>query len=180
MILLLILAVTFSAKGQDTNSITVDINDLPPQVLAKVRMKEKTAELGEYAKWGREVGVAVNETLSAITKQSAEFAKTEPGKLTMFLVAWKVMAKDTMIACDKIIGYVIGIPLLVFGSITLCWFYRRNVLPRRYLKEIKPDKTRVYDIYNPITKEDIRAGWSVCYIVSEIILIIICSIIVFS
>lgn len=48
----------------------------------------------KYAAVGRGIGIAVNESLGAINKQAANFAETKVGKLTMLIVAWKVLGED--------------------------------------------------------------------------------------
>ena len=84
----------------------------------------------EYVKWGHEVGIAMNETFAALTDNAAKFAKTDVGKWTMFLVSWKIMAKDILSVGNKVIGYLIGIPFLVIGLLICLRSYWHVCVPR--------------------------------------------------
>jgi len=136
--------------GQDADSITVkksDLNKLSPGIVQKVEEINKTADitikLEEYSKWagmGKEIGVAVNEGLKAVTTQTAEFAKTTPGKVTMAIIVWKVMGKD-------FVGAIVGIPFLIIVICVFIWILRRTFFTRRILVK-KTGKDREYRTEN--------------------------------
>jgi hypothetical protein len=170
-------------RAQETNNsekILIDAKDLPADVLLKIQTKQKLEQYGEHAKWGHEIGVAVNETLSSVTSNTAAFAETKVGKLAMFLVAWKIMAKDLMETSNKMVGYAIGVPVWFFGSITIIWSYRRLCVPKRYLQQVCPDKTKRYEMHLGIENPRDLGPWAASHGLAFIVLSIICALIIFS
>ncbi len=136
-------------------TIVVKKKDLPPNLVADLETKNQIEstqkKIESYGKWvgvGKEVGVAVNESLSALTTQADTFSKTGVGKFAMFLVAWKVLGRD-------FIGFIIGVPLLLFGTIMFVWSYRRMCLPYSVLTKINEDKSKEYTVVN---KEDLGSN----------------------
>ena len=132
-----------SHAQQSGNSelVTVKKSDLPADLIARLESQKKVEDVkktlqtvGEFAGIGKEIGVAVNEGLGAVTDQASKFADTTPGKFTMFLIAWKVMAKDSMTITNSILGVLVGIPLLIFVEFFYLWIWRRNTTPIRRLK----------------------------------------------
>lgn len=76
---------------------------LTSEQMAKYQSDLKVAELEKklqtYGNWvgvGSEIGIAVREGLSAVVEVSDQFGKTEVGKFTMIMIAWKVMGKDVI------------------------------------------------------------------------------------
>jgi len=132
------------AQAQTTTPDTIVVNkaDLPANLLVQLEQKKKMAEVTEnleivsgWAGTGREIGIAVNESLKAVTEQTAEFAKTDVGKLTMFLVAWKVLATDAHGLISGVLGIIIGIPLLIFANAVCYHVYRRTFIGYRFVQE---------------------------------------------
>src|ERR1700683_3390454 len=68
---------------------------------------------------GKEIGEAVNSSMSAITTQSNNFAQTPVGKLTVFIVIWKVVGDQAVHIGGGIIELLVFTPLWV-------WSYRRE------------------------------------------------------
>lgn len=139
--------------------ITVNTNDLPADVLAKIQAKQQVAEVqnevkskletaGEYAKFGHEIGVAVNETLVALTEQADKFSGTKVGQWAMILVTWKVMAKDALDLANMLFGYVIGSAILFFGPLLTLWSYRNHCISRQVLAS-KDATGKTYKTYVP-------------------------------
>lgn len=130
--------------------VVVDKADLPPELVVKLETQRKLAEtkqqlqaVSEFAGIGKEIGVAVNEGLTAVTEQTAKFADTVPGKFTMAMIAWKVMSKDVFLLLSNggalmngILGVIIGIPFLIFVEGFFIWMWKSTVRPR--LKITKP------------------------------------------
>jgi len=92
--LFLCVSPVFSQQTTNTETITVNASDLPPDVLAKIKDKQAITKVGEWVGVGKEVGEAVNSSLTALTKNASDFADTRLGKWTMFIVAYKVIGKD--------------------------------------------------------------------------------------
>lgn len=135
---LLVMPQTF-AQSQSTYShdqkITVNSSDLTVDQLAKIELEKANAELQKkvdtYGKWvgvGGEVGIAVKEGLTAVVDVADKFGKTDVGKFTIYMVAWKVMGKD-------LIKIIIGLLFFFLFTTTLIFTYRRLVNPRRFLVE---------------------------------------------
>lgn len=73
---------------------------------------------------GKEIGEAVNSSLAAITTQSNNFAQTPVGKLTVFIVIWKVVGDQFLHVVGGILELLLCIPVWI-------WSYRRMCLTRR-------------------------------------------------
>lgn len=144
VVCLLTLNIMF-AKSQSTTAqqvketITVDVNDLDAATLAKVKakateeeLKGKVAAYGQWVGIGREVGVAVDEGLTAVTKHATEIADTKIGKITMFIIAYKVIGKD-------IIRITVGIIIWLLLTIMFVISYFRNAMDRK-MRSMKYDK----------------------------------------
>lgn len=93
-----------SANAQTTTPKTGDPTSyMTPEQLAKyeadIRVAELQKKLDIYGNWvgvGGEVGTAVREGLNAVVDVADKFGKTDVGRFTMILVAWKVIGKDIM------------------------------------------------------------------------------------
>ncbi|HEU0081121.1 MAG TPA: hypothetical protein VFQ72_03830 [Candidatus Paceibacterota bacterium] len=139
----LVFSLTALAQSQaaQTETVTVKRSDLPADVLAKIEKQEKVQEITkdlrvaqEWSGIGKEIGIAVNDGLKAVTEQTANFAKTDVGKMTMFLIAWKVMAKDVGAIAHSSLGFIIGVPMLIFINCFAVWYYRRTYVGRVIVK----------------------------------------------
>lgn len=199
VLLLAVFVVTppVASAQQPEETVVIKKSDLTKEQLAKVQKEEITSQLGaykEYAEMGRGVGLAVGESLKAVKDVALDFSKTDVGKYTMFLIAWKVMAKDVIDVVtkmgDQFFGYLIGPPVLLIGGLVLIWSYRRQCLPRRMLIE-KTKEGKKWAIIAPNgEKVDIgdtrphmvsgRSVWAVGHAVAALVLIAVCSMMTFS
>ena len=104
LLLILTLAFTsFSAEVPD--SLLTDAQKVALQTNKKVEEAKATAQVAStYMGIGRELGEAVNSSLSAITEQSNKFANNSVGHLVIFIVLFKV--------CKGLVVAAIGIPLV--------------------------------------------------------------------
>lgn len=164
--------------------ITVNTNDLPPDVLAKLQAKQEITEVkskletaGEYAKFGHEIGIAVNETLVALTEQADKFSGTKVGQWAMILVTWKVMATDAIGLADKLIGYIIGPSIFFFGSWVTIWSYRKHCVPRQALVREDKDGAKTYDTYFP--HDDVEE-WAWAHVAVLFVIIVLGTWVMFS
>ncbi|KKT29038.1 hypothetical protein A3I36_04745 [Candidatus Giovannonibacteria bacterium RIFCSPLOWO2_02_FULL_45_28] len=140
--------VSATQTSEDNETVVVRKKDLPPDVLKGLEERQSLAVMAKrietYGKWvgiGKEIGSAVNESLSSITVQADNFAKTGVGKFTMFLVAYKVLGKD-------LLGMIIGVPLLVVWTALFIVFWRRLYVNRVVLYKIE-NKTKIYTVVPP-------------------------------
>lgn len=141
-IILLGISITFGlcAFAQNNETITVKKSDLPADLVQKLDQQKKLQDIKQnldtikvITSVGKEIGIAINDGLSAITEQTSKFAKTTPGKFTMFLIAWKVMAKDAREITSAILGVAFGVPFLIFFEFLLISLFRRVTTKRRVL-----------------------------------------------
>lgn len=69
---------------------------------------EKLEETSKAASIGKEIGTAVNETLTAVSDNVIKIAESDVGKTAVGIAVWKLMWKD-------IIGIIVGLILLGFS-----------------------------------------------------------------
>ena len=110
--------------------ITVDRSDLPPDLLKQIETKQqlerRVETAGKWAGLGREIGLAVNEGLQALTKTADDFSKTGVGRFTMFLIAWKVVGTDFL-------QLFFGTLFFLTGLVFFVWSWYINARTRRIL-----------------------------------------------
>lgn len=151
LFVLLTVSIFFSniayAQQNPDEKLIVRRGDIPDAVLKDIEAKQKVQQYGWYVGFGKEIGIAVNEGLRAINEQTAAFGKTEVGKFTMFIIAYKVIGQD-------LIQFAIGFPLLLVGIGFFVWSFYKNCITRKILQEAKPDGTRTYKTFegNPNEK----------------------------
>ncbi len=116
-----------------TEKITVNASDLTAQQLAKIKTDQELQELEKkvetYGKWvgvGNEVGVAVKESLSAVVDVADKFGKTEVGKFTLVMVAWKIMGKD-------IVRIIIGLIFIIVSTWFIIYSFRTTCIERKVM-----------------------------------------------
>lgn len=131
--LLMLLVVTPSfAQARDTTMVMVPRALLSTQQLGEVEQRAKIETYGKWVGLGKEVGEAVNSSLSAITDQTSKFAQTEVGKFTMFLILYKIAGND-------IISLFFSIMVGFGGTFLLWWSYRKYVPTAAILSRVTLD-----------------------------------------
>ena len=105
------------------------------KVKTVTNITENLETAGKWAGMGKEIGIAANETLKAITGTAVDVSKTDLGKFTMLLVAWKVVGHDMI----RIAFGCVLMLIIIFSSILL---YRNNtdrsvLISRKWDKEGK-------------------------------------------
>jgi hypothetical protein len=100
---LMITSVISAQSTYPTEKITVNASDLTVDQLAKIKAQQEIEtlqkKLDTYGNWvgvGGEIGTAVKEGLTAVVDVADKFGKTDVGKFTLVMVAWKVMGKDVV------------------------------------------------------------------------------------
>ena len=108
---------------------------LTPEQLVKYEADLKIAELEKkvttYGNWvgvGGEVGIAVKEGLTAVVDVADKFGKTDVGKFTLLMVAWKVMGVD-------LVRIVLGFIFLILITWLFVMVYKNTYIPKRILIE---------------------------------------------
>src|SRR3990167_5709437 len=104
--------------------ITVDSDDLDSATLKRV-LSKKGSEIGDVRSWvgvGKEVGEAVSGALGAVVDKAEHFGKSDVGRFTMLLVAWKLLGKDLL---DRAL-----VLFLTTGALIIAvWSYYRTSVP---------------------------------------------------
>jgi hypothetical protein len=101
---------------------------LAPGQLEQIQLQDKIETYGKWVGLGKEVGIAVNDGIRAITAQADTLSHTKLGTYIMFLIGWKVMGKD-------LVQLLVGIPLLFFGILIWCiaiFKFRKSVSELSY------------------------------------------------
>lgn len=137
LLLLMVFALVISpvVQAQAPNEkIVVNASDLTIDQLAKIKAEAEvqalTKKLETYGNWvgvGGEIGTAVKEGLTAVVDVADKFGKTDVGRFTLVMVAWKVMGKD-------IVKIILGLLFFATFITTLILIYRRIVLPHKFLE----------------------------------------------
>lgn len=106
---MLIVAMLFMSVAS-FSQITIsqeDYDRLPgdEKITTEKAIKGEIKEVSEYASLGKEIGVAVNETLKAVEDSAIRISESNLGQTAITIVVWKLLYKE-------IAGVVIGILLL--------------------------------------------------------------------
>lgn len=108
-------------------------SQLTEEQKAKLHTPTSTSTVRDWVGLGKEIGQAVDSSLSAISNQANEFAKTPVGKMTVFVVIFKVIGDTAVHIAGGIFEIIIFMPLWV-------WSYRR-FLPKKILSKENLDAT---------------------------------------
>lgn len=111
VIMLAMLWMSVAAFSQITIS-QEDYDKLPNETRTQIEkittekaIKGEIKEVSEYANLGKEIGVAVNETLKAVEDSAIRIAESNLGQIAITIVVWKLLYKE-------IAGIVVGTILL--------------------------------------------------------------------
>lgn len=122
---LLTVVIVVSSSAQITIS-EAEFNSLPDSVkveLQKSNLEKKTEETlkkgSTYANLGKEIGIAVNETLKAVESSAIRISKTELGQTAIFILKWKLLYKDILGVLVGGIFLIVGIGILI-STLVFC------------------------------------------------------------
>lgn len=120
VIMLAMLWMSVAAFSQITIS-QEDYDKLPNETRTQIEkittekaIKGEIKEVSEYANLGKEIGVAVNETLKAVEDSAIRIAESNLGQTAITIVVWKLLYKE-------IAGIVVG-GAVFFISSMICIF----------------------------------------------------------
>lgn len=139
-----------STSAQDNALVTVPRKYVSTEGLTHA----KDEPVSKWIGFGREIGEATKEGLSAVVDQAERFGTTRVGNFVMLMVAWRILGHD-------LLRVVLGVPLYLFGVGIWIWSYRRFFMTRRVLvKEDKANKTKEYAESKPYQfySGDAKAG----------------------
>jgi len=148
---LVLMVMLVSVQAQTTTKKVGDPTSyMTPEQLAKYTSDIATAELEKkletYGKWvgvGGEVGTAIKEGLMAVVDVSDQFGKTDVGKFTIIMIAWKVMGQD-------VVRILLGLLFMIIITFMFFRIYRNTFLPKRVKIEDQGwFKSKKYEIVKP-------------------------------
>lgn len=96
---------------------------------ADIKIAELERKFETYGNWvgvGGEIGTAIEEGLSAVVGVADKFGKTDVGKFTLVMVAWKVIGKD-------IIRIVLGFIFLIIFTWLLIYSFKKTCVETKVL-----------------------------------------------
>jgi hypothetical protein len=100
-----------------------------------------------WAGLGHEIGTAVNESLSAVTTQAANFGNTSIGKITIAIVVYKIIGKD-------LTNLFIGLILIAVIIPIWLWSFWKNCLTRSILVGVSKEGLKTYEVINKCDRLD--------------------------
>lgn len=114
-ILLLLMAAMVAISSFSQVTLTQEEYDkLPESVKKELSTSKEMKKYSDYASWGKEVGVAVNETLKAVEESSIRISKTEIGQTAIFILKWKFLYKDFIKIAVGSLMLIILIGLIIY------------------------------------------------------------------
>ncbi|MDO8516965.1 MAG: hypothetical protein Q7S33_02465 [Nanoarchaeota archaeon] len=117
----------YCQSNSSSEQILVDTKDLPADVVAQIKAKQKVESVGKWVGMGKEIGEAMNGAMTALEEHVDKIGNTRVGKFTMFLVAYKVIGTD-------MIQLLIGLPLLIIGTMIFIITWFRSCVKRKVKK----------------------------------------------
>lgn len=155
IVLLILGAVTAWGQQQPEKTYVVKESQLTPGQKASLEAQEHTQQITSYAGWGKEVGTAMKEGLSALNEEVNKFSESSAGKFTMFVIAYKVMGKDA-------VRFTIALPLWILGTFYFMYLFRKNFVVRRITIKstgwlFSKERAREYKIVNEGARSDLAA-----------------------
>lgn len=141
MVILFVVMVSGLVMAQSNTgteeTILVKKSDLTQSQIMKAEAEQTT---GGWIGIGKEIGIAVSDSLKAITTETSKFANTKLGTYIMILVAWKVMGQDFL-------QMLVGIPLWFIGSVIFTVSFFKSAIRKRVVSRVDKEGTKYFD-YN--------------------------------
>jgi len=120
MVILLSTVVTFSQTSltpQELAKLPIDVQNQIKSVKASTETDAQIETVGKWVGLGKEVGYAFDGALTAITTTATKFSETKLGKITMFLVIYKVIGADILQVMFGILWLILVISIALFMHI---------------------------------------------------------------
>ena len=90
---------------EDYSKLSEETRTQIEKLTVEKAVKGEIKEVSEYANLGKEIGLAVNETLKAVEDSAIRIADSNLGQTAITIVVWKLLYKE-------IAGIVVGVLLL--------------------------------------------------------------------
>ncbi len=135
----------------------VDIQDLPANVVQKLKEKEEAKKVAPVSEGkaasdqslmnpeglGRTVGASVNRVVTAVDKNSNKLVESDLGIVTVFLIGYEV-------AGETVLDFIVGVIVLALCLPAWFWSYSRNCVVRRKLNlQTSTPDVQHFDIVYP-------------------------------
>jgi len=119
-------------------TVAEELVSVPKSMLSKEQLRQvevnnimenisNPEEYNSIMAYGRAVGVAISDGLSAVVDQADRFGSTNVGQFTMYIIAFKVIGA-------KLIAIVGGLFFWIFGMAILIYIRKKLVTPIRVVK----------------------------------------------
>ena len=79
---------------EDYDKLPSDTRTQIEKITTEKAIKGEIKEVSEYANLGKEIGVAVNETLKAVEDSAIRIAESNLGQTAITIVVWKLLYKE--------------------------------------------------------------------------------------
>lgn len=155
LLLLFVLLVILSCQtGVFAENVSIPkemLTDAQKLELEKQNVKEKIESTAGWIGLGKEIGSAVDSSLSALTERADQFANTKVGIFTMCIVAYKVVGND-------FIQILIGVPLLLFMLLLWTVSFYKNCIPHKVTVSVEGPFWSRKKTYEQIGVDDTEYG----------------------
>jgi hypothetical protein len=115
-------------------TVTVPKSMLTEDQKKVIAVKEVTEKLKDaddvnmIMAYGKAVGVAIDDGLSAVVKHADAFGKTQVGQFTMFMIAFKIMGPD-------VIQVIVGVLIWLIFTLVILYIRRKLTSPVKKITE---------------------------------------------
>lgn len=99
---------------EDYNKLSSEAKAQIEQLTTEKAVRGEIQEVSEYANLGKEIGVAVNETLKAVEDSAIRISESDLGQTAITIVVWKLLYKEI---AGLIVGFVLLILCIYFAII---------------------------------------------------------------
>lgn len=99
---------------EDYNKLSSEAKAQIEQITTEKAVKGEIQEVSEYANLGKEIGVAVNETLKAVEDSAIRISESDLGQTAITIVVWKLLYKEI---AGLIVGFILLILCIYFAII---------------------------------------------------------------
>lgn len=124
---LMLCGAAIAQQSSNDEIVSIPKSKLTADQLQQIQQENLQKRIDTYGKWvgiGKEVGVAVNSSLEAITNQADHFSQTGVGKFTMVIVAWKVIGDQLIHVVGGLLEILIILPIWIWSYRKFCTSHR--------------------------------------------------------
>jgi len=167
---LLVIVLMFGFCSQVVHAQKVTESLTPEEQLLVLQKRVEASKPDTMNEFAVQFGSACKSFLTTFDEGTAitidrlnQFMGTNAGKMTIFFIAWKLMANDVMAISSQLGQTALGILLLIPYFIFVSMIYRNFITGKRVVVK-KDGKIKTYAWEKPVANsltEDSYCGWSV-------------------